>query len=165
MFLLQSTTSDSVKAGKETNAIDWYCERTKCTCEKEWRGLGDGSDGTVPTLQAEGPEFEPQNPYTKPGHWRHSSALKSTFCSCRGLGFGSQHSSLSVTQVLGNLSPSSGLFGQLTCAMHRYKGKQNTHTRKKKKSWVPLPVLERWRQLDTESQPSLLGKLTGSTRA
>lgn len=63
LFLLPSTTLDSVKDSRETNAIDRYHEKTKFTCEKEWWGLGGGSVGTVPALQTQGPEFEPWNPY------------------------------------------------------------------------------------------------------
>lgn len=113
VFLLPSTILDSVKDSKEINAVDRYREGTKFTCEKEWWGLGGGSVGTVPALQTQGPEFEPWNPYKKLGHWRHSSAVKSTFCSCQGLEFGTQHPPPSVTPVLGNLLPSSGLFRHL----------------------------------------------------
>lgn len=52
LVLLHSTTFDSVEDSKETNAIDGYHERTTFTCEKEWWELVDGSNGTVPALQA-----------------------------------------------------------------------------------------------------------------
>jgi hypothetical protein len=60
--------------------------------------------------------------------------LKSTGCSCRGPGFGSQYphgnSQLSVTSIPSDLMPSSGLQGHYTQMVHMLMCKKSTHTHK-----------------------------------
>lgn len=110
---------------------------------------------------------EPKWARQKAGSWRVDSAVKRTWCSCRGPGFSSQHPHMvahncPLTPVPGKLVPSSGLHRNHTQRMLMYtqanpiKYSLNTGAHSFSRVSTTLLCCETLRQVNWKESPRML---------